>query len=455
LAILALALAILAPNSPAHALTGQNSPIHDPSMIKAADGCYYAFSTGFQNDPNNPSGAPLTYKTCDSTPANGWQLVGPVWNTTPAWITQQLGSTPPNIWAPDINYFGGVYHLYYAASIWGTATAVMGQATASSPAGPWTDQGMVTNVNYPIDPDVVRGGDGRLYITWGSFTGGGIYMHVLDETTGGLSTTDNNLWKLATGMEGSSIVYNGGYYYLFGSAGTCCQATKSTYYTVVGRATSVTGPYYDATGQNLLSGSKTVALRGAYPRVAAGGGDVYTDGSDTYLAYHYYDANNGNGAATLDIRKLTFSNGWPVLDAPLAKPNLALEAKNSSLCLDVWFASTADQAAVDQGNCNGGTNQSWQLTPSGSGYQIVNANSGKCLAPQGGNTAAGTTMVQTSCATATIQQWSVTPTLGGYTNITNAATGLCLDVWQNSTANGATTDAWYCNGGDNQQWLRD
>ncbi|MEN2740152.1 RICIN domain-containing protein [Microbacterium sp. X-17] len=450
-AVLTLATALTAA-APATALTGSNVLFHDPSVIKA-DGCYYGFSTGFENDSDDPSGAITIHRTCDATPATGWSKIGNVWSSTPAWITTALGSTPPNIWAPDVDYFNGVYHLYYAASKWGTSTAVMGLMTASTPAGPWTDQGMVTNVNYPIDPDVVRGGDGRLYIAWGSFTGGGVYMHVLDETTGKLSTTDNNLWKIATGMEGASIVADGGYYYLFGSAGNCCQGTNSTYFTKVGRATSVTGPYYDQAGNALTSGAGTRVLSGAWPRVAAGGGDAYTDGSSTFLAYHYYDANN-NGQATLDIRQLTFSGGWPILDSPLGKTNLVLQVQHDSRCLDVWGLSTADGAAVDQGNCNGGTNQQWQLQASGSSYQIVNVNSGKCLQPSG-SAVAGAVMVQQTCGTGATQLWTISPTIGAYRSIVNTSSNLCLEVYGNSTTNGAATNLWSCNGGANQTWLVD
>ena len=448
----AFALAGVAIGTPASALTGSDTRLHDPSVIKAGS-CYYGFSTGFENDSNDPSGAITIHKTCDATAATGWNKVGNVWNTTPAWITQALGQTPPNIWAPDVDYFNGIYHLYYGASLWGTSTAVMGLMTASDPGGPWADQGMVTNVNYPIDPDVVRGGDGRLYIAWGSFTGGGVYLHVLDESTGKLSTSDNNLWKLATSIEGASIVQNGSYFYLFGSAGGCCNGVNSTYYTEVGRATSVTGPYYDQAGVAMTSGGGTTVLRGAYPRVAAGGGDAYVDGSSTYFAYHYYDGNS-NGRETLDIRQLTFANGWPVLAAPLGKTNLVLQVQHDSMCLDVWGLSTADNAPVDQGNCNGGTNQQWQLQGSGSNVKIVNLNSGKCLQPSGSATA-GAAMVQVTCGSGSTQFWTVNTTIGGFRNMVNSSSGLCLDVYGNSTANGASTNLWNCNGGANQTWLID
>jgi arabinan endo-1,5-alpha-L-arabinosidase len=102
----------------------------------------------------------------------------------------------------------------------------MGLATATNIEGPWTDQGEVTNVNYPIDPNVV----------WGP---------------------------------------NNGYYYLLGSRGLCCSGVNSTYYTVVGRSTSITGPYLDENGVDLNSGGGTTILTGAGAEVAGGGADIF------------------------------------------------------------------------------------------------------------------------------------------------------------------------------------
>jgi arabinan endo-1,5-alpha-L-arabinosidase len=289
----------------------------DPSVIRVGT-CYYGFSTGFQGGPGH--GSPTIRKTCDTTLRTGWTYVGTVFTNTPAWITAALGSQPPNLWAPDINYWNGKYHLYYAGSLWGTAFAVMGLATATHIQGPWTDAGEVTRVNYPIDPNVAWGPGGVAYITWGSWTGNyGISMHVLDQTTGKLSTSNKTLWHIANGIEATTMSFNGGYYYLWGSKGTCCQGVNSTYYTVVGRSTSITGPFLDKNGTNMNNGGGTTVLTGSWPKVAAGGADEFDD--PTYnvaqrLAYHYYDANN-NGQETLDIRTITYSNGWPVLSAPL------------------------------------------------------------------------------------------------------------------------------------------
>ena len=285
-----------------------------PAVFKVGS-CYWGYSGGFEGGPGH--GSVTIRKSCNTGGVSGWTYVGTVWNSPPAWITTALGSTPPNIWAPDINYVNGQYRLYYAASLWGTKSAVMGLATATNPAGPWTDQGQVTNVDYPIDPSMAWGPNNVIYVTWGSFTLSGVYMHVLNNSTGKLSTTNNNLWHLATGMEGATISYNSGYYYLFGSKGSCCNGVNSTYYTVVGRSTSITGPYLDKSGVNLVNGGGTTVLTGASPQVAAGGADEFDDGTQAKLAYMYYDANNG-GASTLNIRNLNYSGGWPVMGPPLS-----------------------------------------------------------------------------------------------------------------------------------------
>src|SRR5690349_11295276 len=62
--------------SPAQALSG-DLRMHDPSVIKVG-GCYYGFSTGFENDPLNPSGSITLRKTCAGTAASGWTKVGNV-----------------------------------------------------------------------------------------------------------------------------------------------------------------------------------------------------------------------------------------------------------------------------------------------------------------------------------------------------------------------------------------
>ena len=209
LSILAICIGLLSFNTSQPKLSRVTFECTIQVLLKLA----VAITVAQQVSKAGPSNGSITIrKTCDTTITTGWTYVGTVWSSVPAWITTRLGSTPPNIWAPDINYFNGQYYLYYGASIWGSNQATMGLATATNIEGPWKDQGEVTNVNYPIDPNVVWGPNNIPYITWGSWTGNGINMHVLDAATGKLSTTDNNLWHIGNGLENSTITSNNGYY---------------------------------------------------------------------------------------------------------------------------------------------------------------------------------------------------------------------------------------------------
>ncbi|HEY0778972.1 MAG TPA: family 43 glycosylhydrolase, partial [Gemmatirosa sp.] len=121
----------------------------------------------------------------------------------------------------------------------------------------------------------------------------------------------------AQAVEAPYIVRHGAYYYLFASYDRCCQGTASTYNVRVGRATAITGPYLDMSGTDLVAGGGTVVLAGSGNVYGPGGESVLVDGTQFYLAHHYYDG-LANGTPTLQIRPITWSAAdWPVIGAPL------------------------------------------------------------------------------------------------------------------------------------------
>ena len=109
-----------------------------------------------------------------STDLVHWEFLGTVFTAPPAWVVTALGATPADFWAPDLRYFNGKYHLYYAASQFATNNSVIGLATTrtldpGSPDYGWVDEGMVMRSRTgeddfnAIDPDVSydeRGGRG-------------------------------------------------------------------------------------------------------------------------------------------------------------------------------------------------------------------------------------------------------------------------------------------------------
>ena len=72
----------------------------------------------------------------------------------------------------------------------------------------------------------------------------------------------------------------------------------------------------------------------------------------------------------------------------------------------------------------------------------------KCLDASGRGTANGTQVIIWDCNGQTNQQWNVN-TNG---TITGVQSGLCLDANGAATANGTKIILWACNGGANQQW---
>ena len=103
-----------------------------------------------------------------------------------------LGSIP-NLWAPDISYFGGRWHLYLPGSSFGSNNSVIGLASTPtldphSPRYHWTDDGQVfrssTADDYnAIDPSLVSTPSGARYLVFGSYWSG-IKLLQLDPATG-------------------------------------------------------------------------------------------------------------------------------------------------------------------------------------------------------------------------------------------------------------------------------
>jgi arabinan endo-1,5-alpha-L-arabinosidase len=106
--LLAAILLITAPAVPSQAaapVTANPDPVaHDPTLIKQGR-WYYEIITG-------DSGTRTYLPIRRSTDLVHWTYAGTVFDTPPAWVVEELGVTPADFWAPDINYFDGEYHLY-------------------------------------------------------------------------------------------------------------------------------------------------------------------------------------------------------------------------------------------------------------------------------------------------------------------------------------------------------
>lgn len=288
--------------------------VHDPSMIW--DGKrYFLFATGG------------TLGMRSSPDMFAWTNAGNVLSAVPAWVTTALGSTPTDLWAPDISYFNGQFHVYYAGSTFGSNDSVIGLATTSSLEPPaFTDQGVVVQSTTSddfnaIDPNVSFDQNCAPWLAYGSFWSG-IKLRKLDAVTGKLATDDTKTYSLAArsgtkAIEAASIVSHNGYYYLFVSFDACCKGVNSTYRTMMGRATQITGPYVDKTGASMTTGAAEQLLATAGRYIGPGGGTAWKDGQQYLYVYHYYDGDD-NGASKLQVRPIAFdADDWVTLGDPL------------------------------------------------------------------------------------------------------------------------------------------
>jgi arabinan endo-1,5-alpha-L-arabinosidase len=136
-------------------------------------------------------------------------------------------------------------------------------------------------------------------------------MVALNPSTG--KRSDSTIRSIASRnggpIEAPTIVKRGNYYYLYVSFDYCCRGASSTYRIMVGRSTSVTGPYLDRNGRDLNAGGGTEILATHDSVIGPGHQDVFTDVDADVLAYHYYTS---SGAALLGINLLAYDGqGWP------------------------------------------------------------------------------------------------------------------------------------------------
>jgi len=301
MALTALALSGLVPlttaNAAPWALTGALES-HDPSIYKEGS-TWWIFET-------STTGIGVKYS------ANGlaWTQGGSIFPAGLSWWNAYNGNTA-GTWAPDIHDWNGKAIAYYAVSTFGSQNSAIGLVTATSIAkGDWVDQGAIitsrSGDNYnAIDPNFFVDTSGQPWLTFGSWQTG-IYTTKVDSTTLKPTGSWYHLAADGGGIENSFVMSNGGYYYLFVSKGTCCAGAASTYRIAYGRSTSMTGPYLDTNGVNMLNGGGTILDSGSARYIAPGGESV----SNGAIVRHELDSQN-NYIPILFINDLYFVNGWP------------------------------------------------------------------------------------------------------------------------------------------------
>ena len=270
--------------------------IHDPSTIMECDGKYYTFGTG-----------------------GGGLISEDGWNWYPGAVRPGGGA------APDAMKIGDRYLIAYSSTGGGLGGGHAGRILTmwnktldpNSPDFEYTEAIEVASSEVDEDCDAIDAGlfmdpqTGRLWCTYGTYFGF-IRIVELDPKTGA-RVEGNEAVNIAIDCEATTVTYRNGWYYLLGTHGTCCDGVNSTYNIVVGRSRSVTGPYLDNMGRDMLAGGGKMVIDAADRQFGAGhfGRYIEDDGVEK-MSFHWEADLDRSARCVLAIRPLLWENDWPV-----------------------------------------------------------------------------------------------------------------------------------------------
>ncbi|KAA0966989.1 glycoside hydrolase family 43 protein [Sporosarcina sp. ANT_H38] len=247
--------------------TFTEASVHDPSVIKVDD-MYYVFGSHLG-----------VAKTKDfmnwTTVAAGVNPNNPLFDNVVEELEEALEwAETDTLWAPDVIELNGKFYMYYNACEGGSPLSAMGVAVADHIEGPYKDKGIflksgmwnqasedgkIYNATiHPnvVDPQAFLDKDGKLWMVYGSYSGG-IFILQMDATTGLPLDGQGYGTKLMGGnhsrMEGPYIQYvqETGYYYLYITFGGL--GADGGYNMRVVRSKNPDGPYVDAEGNDMTT----------------------------------------------------------------------------------------------------------------------------------------------------------------------------------------------------------
>ena len=236
-----------------------NASVHDPSVLYDEDsGTYYIYGSHMQ--------------AAKSKDLQDWKLFSKLDKCTlqPDYAVEfkeaLTFAEAGTFWAPDvIRLSDGRYYMYYCCCEGSKPLSALGVAVSDSPEGPFENVQILLRSGDPgydatklpnaIDPCVFFGADDRLWMVYGSYSGG-IFLLELDPETGLIREGQEPYGIHLLGgnhscIEAPYMVYcvQTGYYYLFLSFGGL--NVNDGYNIRVCRSKNVEGPYEDAAGHDM------------------------------------------------------------------------------------------------------------------------------------------------------------------------------------------------------------
>ena len=328
--------------------------VHDPSVIRAEDGTFYIFGSHMAAAKSDDL---INWKLISKDAQQGCTLVENVQEQMKEALSWARTTT---FWAPDVQQLpDGRYAMYYCTCEGSSPLSALGLAIADSPEGPYVNQGVFLKSGmagynatyYPnvVDPCAFFDKDGRLWMVYGSYSGG-IFILEMDPATGlpleGQNYGTKLLGKNHARIEGPYILYSPetDYYYLFLSFGGL--DSTGGYNIRVCRSKNPDGPYEDSLGQEMIKCGGAngtffhdpdyepygVKLMGGYKFQAAdsdtnkmvqayrspGHNSAYYEEETGryFLIFHTRFANSGETFTVRVHQMFMNAEGWPVV-APL------------------------------------------------------------------------------------------------------------------------------------------
>ncbi|SFV11260.1 LamG-like jellyroll fold domain-containing protein [Pseudoduganella namucuonensis] len=250
----------------------QNASVHDPSVIKSG-GTYYVFGSHLASAKSTD--LMKWQQITDSVSATNSLFLNGASNVYTELAETFSWAQTTTLWAPDvIRLADGKYYMYYNACKGDSPRSALGVAVANNIEGPYVNKGVILKsgmwgqasydgtvydaLKHPntVDPNVFFDNGGRLWMTYGSYSGGIFIMQM--NPTNGMPLPNQGYGKRLIGgnharIEGAYVMYSPAtqYYYLFTSFGGLDAA--GGYNMRVARAASPDGPYYDAQGVNMAN----------------------------------------------------------------------------------------------------------------------------------------------------------------------------------------------------------
>lgn len=258
----ACAMAEVTPNTALPTPKWKDVAVHDPSIIKADDGWYYIYGSHMAAARSQDL---IKWELISRDATNGGcTLVENVQTQMKEALSYAKTST---FWAPDVVQLqDGRYAMYYCTCEGSSPLSMLGIAYADKPEGPYVNGGILLKSGYSgynansnpnvVDPCTFYDKEGRLWMVYGSYSGG-IFIFEMDPLTG-LPLEGQSAYgkKLLGGnharIEAPYIMYSPDtdYYYMFLSFGGL--NANDGYNIRVCRSKTPDGPYEDALGQNMI-----------------------------------------------------------------------------------------------------------------------------------------------------------------------------------------------------------